>query len=152
MGTLNRWKKIQARMTDAKAILQHTGGVYVQRKANGQTAYVVRYREQVKGLTCRRSIYLGDKAIATMAQDLIGHWRKEAGALSLDDRRLLQCADFIGSCRGYTGRARNRLRVAALESFEDIRTKVAFTFGLGQDDPAIRDGKRPGRPAKSGLW
>jgi hypothetical protein len=148
----DRWMKIQARMTDAKAILQHAGGVYARRLANGHTVYVVRYCQQVQERTCRRSIYLGERALAAKADALIGQWRMEAGALSRDDRSLVQCVDFIGSCRGYSGRARQRLRAAARESFGHITTKVAFVFGLYHDDPAIRDGKRRGRPAKSGLW
>lgn len=48
---------------------------------------------------------------------------------------------------------RKRLRVAAERSFGNPRAELELVVGLGSGgDDELRHGKRPGRPAKSGLW
>ena len=101
----------------------------------------------------QRTIYVGGAELAEKARALIRRWRVEA--LTPEDRRrdrLLDMANVLAASRGYSARARRRLRASAAEAAADPRKALEFVVRVRQDDGEFRLGKRPGRPAKSGLW
>jgi len=114
----------------------------------------VRFRERVNGKRRHRCICLGPKVLADRARLLIQTWR--AAAVSPEERRrqeLLRLYDMTAAGHGYSRRVRKRLRVAAERSFGNPRAELELVVGLGSGgDDELRHGKRPGRPAKSGLW
>ena len=61
-------------------------------------------------------------------------------------------ADVMAKSRGYSARARQRLRAAAAEASADPMEAWKFVLRVRRDDGEYRQGKRPGRPAKGGLW
>ena len=147
-----RWRRIEAKLVAAKERLA-TAGYVAQRQLHcQQTVWVVRYRDDVDGKRRHRAIYLGPEVFAERAKALIRRWRAEA--VNPEDRRrrsLLGLFDIAAVGYGYSGRARHRLRAAAEETFGDAFAEWRFVLGM-RDDVEIARGKRPGRPAKSGLW
>jgi len=120
---------------------------------NSRSVWVVRYRDRRQGRPVQRSLYIGGAELAERARALICCWREEA--LTPDDRRrcqLLGMANVLAVSRGYSARARRRLRAAAAEASADPRDALRFVVGVRRDDAEFRAGKRPGRPSKSGLW
>jgi hypothetical protein len=116
-------------------------------------SWAVRYRERVNGKVRHRNIYLGDRPLARLAKALIQQWRDEATTPEERRRRqLLRLYDVTASARGYSKRARKRLREAAIKSLDNPTEALKFAVGLREDHPEIRYGRRPGRPARSGLW
>ena len=98
-------------------------------------------------------IYVGGPELAEKARALIQRWRAEA--LTPEDRRrdqLLGMANVLAESRGYSARARGRLRAAAAEAAADPRKALEFVVRVRQDDGEFRFGKRPGRPSRAGLW
>ena len=96
---------------------------------------------------------MGDDDIADQARALIKQWRAEA--VSPEDRRrqeLLRLWELTASARGFSGRARQRVRAAALNAFGDWRAELELTHDIMDDGSRLRRGKSPGRPARSGLW
>ena len=76
-------------------------------------------------------------------------------AMTPDDhrrRRLLDMVNVLARARGYSARARRRMRAAAVEVSGDPLQAWKFVLGVRWDDSEFRRGKRPGRPAKVGLW
>ena len=93
------------------------------------------------------AIYLGDPAMADKARSLIRQWRDES--LSPEDRRrqeLLQLWDLTAAARGFSRRARARVRAAAQEAFGDRAAELGLTYQLKDDDSGVRFGKPAGRP------
>lgn len=121
--------------------------------SSSRDIWVVRYRDRRGPRTLQRSIYIGGTELAEKARALIRRWRAEA--LTPEDRRrdhLLGMANVLAASRGYSARARARLRAAAAEAAADPRKALEFVVRVRQDDGEFRSGKRPGRPAKAGLW
>lgn len=148
-----RWTLIEAKLQMAKPHLVMAGSVNRRRLSDSRSVWVCRFREIVGERKVNRSIYLGPAPLAEMTRALIGRWRQEA--ISPQERRkktLLHACGLIGSSRGYSRRARRRLRGAAVHSARDPIEALTFAVGLKYDDPLIRYGKPPGRHAKSGLW
>jgi len=114
---------------------------------------VCRYRETVDGNICHRCIYLGSHEIARRAESLIEQWREEL--VTPEERHLRdlqrQCGLFA-SARGYSGRAKVRLRKAVESTANDPVAQLKLVVSLRDDDCQIRSGKKPGRPRRSGLW
>jgi hypothetical protein len=149
----HRWTKIQARLETAKECLVTDGSVVRKAGSSCPDTWIVRYRDRRQARTVQRTIYLGDGELAEKARALIRRWRAEA--LTPEDRRrdqLLGMADLLAASRGYAPRARRRLRAAAAEASADPREAWKFVVRVRQDDGEFRFGKRPGRPAKAGLW
>ena len=98
-------------------------------------------------------VYLGDREMAERARALIHRWRAEA--LTPEDHRrkqLLGMANILAQSRGYSARARRRLRAAAAEASADPLRAWQFVLRVRRDDGAYQFGRRPGRPSKAGLW
>jgi hypothetical protein len=98
-------------------------------------------------------IYIGGAELAEKARALIRRWRAEARTPE-DHRRdqLLAMANMLAESRGYSARARGRLRAAAAEASADPRKALEFVVRVRQNDGEFRLGKRPGRPSKGSLW
>ncbi len=148
-----RWQLIRSKLERAKHHLTTAGSVIKKGASTSPDRWVCRYRERVDGRIRHRSVYLGGESMARKAKALIQAWRDEA--MSPEDRRrakLLALYDLTARHRGYTCRARGRLRKAAVKAFGNPHEELRFASALGEDEPAIRDGRPPGRPARSGLW
>ena len=148
-----RWAKIEPKLQQAKHALVKAGAVLQRRQPGGRLAWVVRYRQRSADGCCRRSIYIGPEELARKARELIQHWRAEA--VTPEDRRrqdLLSQMDLIASLRGYSGRARRRLKATAESILGDRRAELVLVMMLRGDNRRIRLGKPGGRPCKSGLW
>ena len=140
-------------MERARHLLETAGAVLKRGDSSSRERWVIRYRERVDGGVRHRSIYVGDELLAKLAKSLIEQWRAEAITPEQIRRtQILQLVDETAKSRGYSERARLRLRKTAKRCIGDRVAALRFVVGLRQDDPDIRDGRRPGRPAKSGLW
>ena len=149
----HRWTRIESKLRRAKARLVTAGSIHRHRVSDSHDGWVVRYRERIHGKMVQRTIYLGPEPLAMKARALIQRWRAEAITPEMRRKRdLLQLYDLTGMAKGYSRRARQRLRNAAVKSFDDPIAGLKFTVGLKNDDGEIRNGSPPSRPAKSGLW
>lgn len=96
-------------------------------------------------------MYIGNEHLARLAKALIRKWRAETISPRQRERNhWLFLYDLTARCRGYSARARRRLRVAAVRAFDDPRAQLRLAVGLGQNDPEIIR-RRPGRPRRAGL-
>ena len=148
-----RWARVEAKLQQAKHALVKAGAVLQRRQPDGRLAWVVRFRQQGVDGCCRRSIYIGPEELARLAQQLIQHWRAEA--VTPEDRRrqdLLSLMDLTASLRGYSGRARRRLKATAESVLGDRRAELVLVTMMRGENRRIRLGKPGGRPCKSGLW
>ena len=151
--TDTRWDLVRAKLEMAKPCLIKAGSVIKKTASSSREHWAVRYREHDGEKVVQRSIYLGDAKMADRSKKLIDEWRDEA--LTPQDRRkntLLDMANVLATARGYSARARSRLRAAAEDAAQDPRKALYFTLRVRDDDAAFRFGKRPGRPSQSGLW
>ncbi|MFH0980468.1 MAG: hypothetical protein V2A79_02885 [Planctomycetota bacterium] len=149
---LQRWRRIEAKLREARPLLMHNGGVYEHRRPNQASVWVVRFRQRVDGKRRLRCVYLGEEILAEAARNLIQQWRTEAHPpRERQVQHWLRLTDWTASNLGYSHRARKRLKAAGEKAFKNPREALRFVYG-GFRDPHIRDGGRPGRPAKSGLW
>ena len=149
----HRWTEIRRKLEQAKACLVTAGCVVKRGDSRSRERWVCRYRQRIDGKVRHRNIYLGDGVFARRAEALIRSWRAEP--ITPEQRRrkeLLHLWDLTAECRGYSARARQRLREAAKRCLGDRAAELRFAVGLGEDNPEIRYGRRPGRPARSRLW
>ncbi len=146
-----QWTKVKKKLHAAKKHLVVFGSVRERRLSSVQSVWVVRYTDRTEGKTRRRSIYLGDEAIAECARELIERWRREQ--ITPEERRhqqTLKLLDVSALALGFSRPARKRLQVAAEAARDDPRTMLSIV--RSHPDPAVAFGQRGGRPSKSGLW
>ena len=148
------WTRILAKLEAARPHLLRGGAVVLRRNPKRAPAWVLRYRVRENGRRRLKSIYLGSTSIAQQARGLIKQWREEAVApLDRVRARVLQLADKGAQVAGLSGKARRRLSRAVKPAVDDPISLLAMSAGAFPiNDPLIRDGKRHGRPSKSGLW
>jgi len=101
----------------------------------------------------QRAIYLGDKSLADRARALIQRWREEAATPEERRRRaLLRSWDQLAAACGYSRPGRLRVRKAGQRALGDRVAELRLTHEIRNAYSPLRRGRRPGRPAKSGLW
>ncbi len=148
----SHWHRIMAKLQLARTELTRSGCILKMSRSRSTRHWVCRFRVRENGRVRHRNIYLGDAAIAVRAAALIRSWREAAITPDMHRQRAeLAMFDTIARWRGYSDRARQRLREAAKASFRDPVSELHFAYQRS-DDPEIRFGKPPGRPAHSGLW
>ena len=146
------WNSVRSKLEQAKVHLS-TAGCVVKKptSASREEVWVCRFRQRIDGRVRHRSIYIGCTALAQLARQLIHGWRAPSPE---ESRRatLLRLWDRTAHDRGYSRRARQRLRASAEEVLGDRRKELRFAFSLRDDDSAIRWGKRPGPRPRGALW
>ena len=135
----------------AKDTLQTAGCVVRRNESSSPERWCVRYRQHVGGKVRHRAIYLGNHVMAERARTLIAGWRAKSDE-ELRRERLRGIFDQTAVARGYSQRARRRLRAAAEKAFGDPMAELGFVARLRENDADIRLGRRPGRPPTSALW
>jgi hypothetical protein len=90
---------------------------------------------------------------ADQALSLIRQWRENA--VTPEQRRqkeLLDLVDLTAKSRGYSDRARQRLRKEARRCAGNPANELQFVISLRHGDPNLNRPSRIGRPSKGGLW
>jgi hypothetical protein len=148
-----QWTRVEAKLQQAKDRLVTAGCIVRCNRPGRPTVFVLRYRERSAGRTWRRAIFLGPEAIARRARVLIRKWRD--ATITPEERHRREAwgwLDKVARARGYSGRARKRLKAAYAACAGDRLAELRLNLRMNGADGDIRCGKRPGRPAKARLW
>jgi hypothetical protein len=147
-----RWPEIEAKLLEVRRHLLTDACVTRKDGIRSPDVWVLRYRDYSGERPRQCSIHLGGAAMAERARELIHRWRAEAVSDDeLRERDLMQLCRWLGIAGRYTGRAQRRLATKAKGVVSDPVAALAFVYSTRCDDPTVRFGKPPGRPAKSGL-
>ena len=148
-----RWQAIESKLRRVKDRLATAGTVVRKRASASGDAWALRFRYREGNRWRQRSIYLGHARMAERARSLIRRWRAEAVTDEVRRRlELLGLLDLTASAKGYSRRARRRVKVSALQAFGDPLAELRLVHAVRDDERLLRSGRPPGRPAKSRLW